>query len=191
MKAMILAAGEGRRLRPLTDRCPKALIEVGGVPMLEIVIRRLMRAGVDAIVINTFHLADQIEAFLKAKKNFGIRIEISRETELVDTGGGLKKASWFFDDGQPFFLHTVDAVTDIDLLEMVRFHEQKKAIATLAVQARPTARHLLFDSEGLLCGWESVQEKKIIWTKAPVPSAERLAFNAIHVVSPEIFPRMK
>lgn len=101
MRAMILAAGVGSRLKPLTDRRPKALIEVGGVPMLELVIERLKRAGVDAIVINAYHLPDQIEAFLKSRKNLGLRIEISREDDLLDTGGGLKKASSFFDDGKP------------------------------------------------------------------------------------------
>lgn len=190
MKAMILAAGVGRRLRPLTNRCPKALIEIDGISMLEIVIRRLMRAGVDEIVINVFHLADMVLDFLKASRHFGIRIEISREAKLLDTGGGLKKVAHFFNDGTPFFLHNVDVVSDIDLVRMYRLHLDRPALATLAVQARPSSRYLLFADDGQLCGWESVAENKRQWARAPVQAAERLAFTGIHVISPEMFPKM-
>ncbi|HEV8672957.1 MAG TPA: nucleotidyltransferase family protein [Methylomirabilota bacterium] len=190
MKAMILAAGIGSRLRPLTDHCPKALVELNGVPMLEIVIRRLLGAGVDELVVNVFHLPEMIVNFLKSKRDFGIRIEVSRERELLDTGGGLKKVAHFFDDGAPFFLHNVDVVTDIDLSRMYRFHLDRPALATLAVQAKTSSRYLLFDGGGQLCGWESVVQSKRLWAGAPVERAERLAFTGIHVVSPEIFPRM-
>jgi NDP-sugar pyrophosphorylase family protein len=190
MKAMILAAGVGSRLRPLTDHCPKALIELNGVPMLEIVIRRLLEAGVDEIVVNVFHLAEMIVNFLESKRQFGIRIEVSREAELLDTGGSLKKVAHFFDDGTPFFLHNVDVVTDIDLGRMYRFHLARPALATLAVQAKTSRRYLLFDGRGQLCGWESVGENTRLWAGAPVERAERLAFTGVHVISPEIFPRM-
>src|SRR5574342_1277295 len=113
MKAMILAAGVGNRLRPLTDTCPKALIDINGVPMLEIVLRRLINAGCTEVVINVFHLAEMIVDFLRAKNNFGIRIEISRETSLLNTGGGLKKVADFFNDGRPFLVHNVDVLSNI------------------------------------------------------------------------------
>jgi NDP-sugar pyrophosphorylase family protein len=190
MKAMILAAGVGSRLRPLTDTCPKALIDINGVPMLEIVLRRLIRAGCTEAVINVFHLAGMIIDFLRAKQNFGIRIEISRETELLDTGGGLKKAADFFDDGQPFILHNVDVLSDMDLNKMHRFHIANTALATLAVQARQTGRYFLFDARNQLCGWESIAESQRRLAKTPVGNVERLAFNGIHVISPEIFSQM-
>ena len=190
MKAMILAAGIGSRLRPLTERCPKALVEINGVSMLEIVIRRLLKAGVDEIVVNVFHLAEMIVDFVKSKRHFGIRIEVSREVELLDTGGGLKKVASFFDDGAPFFLHNVDVVTDIDLGRMYRFHLDRPALATLAVQTRTSSRYLLFDERGQLCGWESVAENERQWAGASVERAERLAFTGVHVISPAILPRM-
>lgn len=190
MKGMILAAGIGSRLRPLTDARPKALIEVGGVPMIEIVIGRLIAAGVDALAVNVFHHADMIAEFLKAKRHFGIRIEISRETELLDTGGGLKKTAAFFDDGRPFFVHNVDEFSEIDLGEMYRFHEEKGGLAALAVQERESGRYFLFDQEGLLRGWQSPSEGRTEWAGAPAEKARRLAFDGIHVVSPEIFSKM-
>jgi len=190
MKAMILAAGVGSRLRPLTETCPKALIDINGAPVLEIVIKRLVKAGCTEIIINVFHLAAMIVDFLRARENFGIRIEISRETELLDTGGGLKKAADFFDDGQPFFLHNVDVLSNIDLKEMYRYHAEKGALATLAVQTRQTGRYFLFDDRDRLCGWESVAENKKMLARTPQGNVARLAFNGIHLISPEIFAKM-
>jgi NDP-sugar pyrophosphorylase family protein len=190
MQAMILAAGVGSRLRPLTDTCPKALIDINGMPMLEIVLRRLIQAGCTEAVINVFHLAEMIIAFLRAKQNFGIRIEISRETELLDTGGGLKRVVDFFNDGQPFILHNVDVLSDVDLNKMYRFHTDNTALATLAVQSRQTSRYFLFDATGQLCGWESITENQRQLAKTPAGNVERLAFNGIHVISPEIFSKM-
>jgi NDP-sugar pyrophosphorylase family protein len=188
MKAMVLAAGAGRRLRPLTDQIPKALVEVGGIPMLELVIRRLVKAGADAVIVNTFHLAGQIEAFLK-ERDLGVPVAVSRETELLDTGGGIKQAAPFFSDGKPFFLHNGDVYSEIDLSRMYRAHKDSGALATLAVSDRATQRHLLFDAAGRLCGRHSLKDG-FAWARAPVPRASRLAFNGIHVVSPELLPRM-
>lgn len=188
---MILAAGVGSRLRPLTDTCPKALIGINGVPMLEIVLRRLINAGCNEVVVNVYHLADMIVDFLRAKNNFGIRIEISRETELLDTGGGLKKVEAFFDDGRPFFVHNVDVLSNIDLNKMYHFHVENNGLATLAVQNRTTGRYFLFDEKSLLCGWESVKENRVEWANAPAATFQRLAFNGIHVISPEIFSKMR
>src|SRR5258708_5013238 len=143
MKAMILAAGLGTRLRPLTDNIPKALVELNGRTLLE-------------ITTNVHHHAEKIAAFLHSKNNFGIRVELSREDDLLlDTGGGLKKAAWFFQDensDEPFLLHNVDVLTTTDFRQMLAAHKKSSALATLAVQQRPSSRQLLFDDNGLLCG---------------------------------------
>lgn len=188
MKAMILAAGVGSRLRPLTDRVPKALIEVGGVPMIERVIGCLKSAGVTELVVNLFHLGDRIVEFLASRGDFGLRIRYTREAELLDTGGGLKNAAWFFDDGRPFFLHNVDVLSDIDLAALWRFHLDARALATLAVQSRPSSRQLLFDTGGQLAGRETPEG--VEWARGPVVPVERLGFTGIHVIDPAIFPQM-
>jgi len=156
MKAMILAAGLGTRLRPLTDNVPKALVELNGRTLLEITIDRLKAFGATEIIVNTHHHAEKIVAFLKSKNNFGIRIELSREDDLLlDTGGGLKKAAWFLQEGnsdEPFFLHNVDVLSNIDFRQMLDAHRKTSALATLAVRERRSSRQLLFDANGLLAG---------------------------------------
>jgi len=156
MKAMILAAGLGTRLRPLTDNIPKALVEINGRTLLEITIERLKSFGITEIIVNTHHHAEKIAAFLKSKNNFAIRVELSREDDLLlDTGGGLKKAAWFFQEGkpdEPFLLHNVDVLTTIDFRQMLEAHKKSSALATLAVQQRPSSRQLLFDQNNLLAG---------------------------------------
>ena len=134
MKAMVLAAGLGTRLRPLTNDRPKALVTIAGRTMLEIVLVRLRDFGVHEVIVNTHHFADMIRDYLEANGNFGMRIEISHEEELLDTGGGLKKAAWFFLDGKnpddpslaPFILHNVDIVSTIDIAGMMRAHKDKR-----------------------------------------------------------------
>src|SRR5882724_8194141 len=154
MKAMILAAGLGTRLRPLTDNIPKALVELNGRTLLEITIERLKSFGATEVIINVHHHAEQLAAFVKSKNNFGLRIELSREDDLLlDTGGGLKKATWFFQEGnslEPFLLHNVDVLSNIDFHQMLDGHKKTAALATLAVQQRPSSRQLLFDDHGLL-----------------------------------------
>ncbi|HLQ77197.1 MAG TPA: sugar phosphate nucleotidyltransferase, partial [Terriglobia bacterium] len=157
MKAMVLAAGLGTRLRPMTDSRPKALVEVSGRTLLEITLSRLREFGVDEVIVNVHHFADMILEYLNGKKNFGMRIEVSREEVLLDTGGGLKKAAWFFLDDprrldEPFVLHNVDVLSAIDLQRMVQFHAENQALATLAVKDRTTSRYLLFDERNQLCG---------------------------------------
>ena len=133
MKAMIYAAGLGTRLKPLTDSKPKALIEIHGIPLIEIVLNKLIRAGYDEIIINVHHHAEQVIDFIKQHDNFGIRIEFSDERGLLlETGGGLKKASWFFNDLKPFLVHNVDVLSDIDLKDMYDCHVKNDALATLA-----------------------------------------------------------
>ena len=167
MKAMVLAAGLGTRLRPLTDARPKALVEIAGRTLLEITLSRLRTFGVTEVIVNVHHFADQVIDYLKSHKNFGMRIEVSREEVLLDTGGGLKKAAWFFledaahrdshrgDSAQldePFILHNVDVISTIDFARMLQFHAENHALATLAVQSRQTSRPLLFDDNLQLCG---------------------------------------
>src|SRR5690349_24541560 len=134
MKAMILAAGLGTRLRPLTNDRPKALVEVAGRTLLEITLVRLRESGVREVIINVHHFADMVVEYLKKNHNFGMRIEISREDVLLDTGGGLKKAAWFFlEDAsrseEPFVLHNVDVMSTIDIERMVQAHQQHRALA--------------------------------------------------------------
>jgi NDP-sugar pyrophosphorylase family protein len=187
MKAMILAAGLGTRLRPLTNDRPKALVELAGRTLLEITLTRLRAAGVTEVIVNTHHYADLIQDFLRTR-DFGLRIEISPEPILLDTGGGLKHAAWFFDDGQPFILHNVDILTNIDLAAMLRFHREETALAVLATQDRPTTRPLLFDEHFNLCGRiVRAGERELA---RPVESPTPLAFNGIHVISPRIFDLM-
>ena len=192
MKAMILAAGLGTRLRPLTDDRPKALVEVAGRTLLEITLSRLSAFGIRDVIINAHHFAGKIVDYLKAHKNFGMRIEVSREDMLLDTGGGLKKASWFFlEDSaadEPFILHNVDVLSTIDLRLMVRVHLEQKALATLAAQQRDSARRLLFDENLRLCGRLAGRdlEPEIV---CPSAHLRPLAFCGVHVISPR-FLRM-
>jgi NDP-sugar pyrophosphorylase family protein len=219
MKAMILAAGLGTRLRPLTGDRPKALVTVAGRTLLEIALCRLRAFGVSEVIVNAHHYAERIVDYLQAHGNFGMRIEVSREEELLDTGGGLKKAAHFFlEDGggskEPFILHNVDVISTIDLGRMMRFHAEQNALATLAVQKRESSRYLLFNERGRLCGRRAGRA-----AKAEVPNAEAakpesaraeplnaeevqaelarpahetqaLAFCGIHVISPQIFAKM-
>jgi mannose-1-phosphate guanylyltransferase len=194
MKAMILAAGLGTRLRPLTDNRPKALVEVAGRTLLEITLSRLRTFGVREVIINVHHFADMVVEYLRKKDHFGMRIEVSREEVLLDTGGGLKKAAWFFLENpshldQPFFLHNVDVISTIDLGRMLQFHAEHQALATLAVQDRATARYLLFDRQLQLCGRRSGrgQTPELVRPSAKV---QTLAFSGIHVILPRIFARM-
>lgn len=192
MKAMIFAAGLGTRLRPLTDTRPKALIEIDGKPLLEIVIRRLQRYGFREIIINVHYLAEQILEFLERKQSFGLDIQISDERgQLLDTGGGLKKAAWFFEDGPPFLLHNVDIVSDIDLKGFYQFHcARPSALASLAVSRRPSTRCLLFDRQQRLCGWRNRGDGETKWARNCPDAVQELAFSGLHVIDPRIFSSM-
>ena len=196
MKAMILAAGLGTRLRPLTDDRPKALVEVAGRTLLEITLRRLRHFGVREVIVNVHHFADLVVDYLKKNANFGMRIEVSREEVLLDTGGGLKKAAWFFLEtpDEPFILHNVDVLSSIDLNRMLQFHRQNQALATLAVQQRETSRYLLFDSQNQLCGRQTgrAQEPEMVQSSNANQSGpiRPLAFSGIHVISPRLLTRL-
>jgi NDP-sugar pyrophosphorylase family protein len=191
MKAMVLAAGLGTRLRPLTDDGPKALVEIAGRSLLEIALTRLSEFGVREVIINVHHFADKVVDYLKAHQNFGLKVEISREDVLLDTGGGLKQAAWFFqNDSEPFILHNVDVISNIDLESMVQFHNERRALATLAVQERKSSRYLLFDKEFQLCGRKAAPDKSSEILR-PSPNLQPLGFCGIHIISPRLFPLMK
>jgi NDP-sugar pyrophosphorylase family protein len=185
---MILAAGLGTRLRPLTHDRPKALVEVAGHTLLEITLRRLHSVGIREVIVNVHHFADMVADYLKKNGSFGMRVEISREEILLDTGGGLKKAAWFFledssHSDEPFLLHNVDVLSTIDLQRMVQFHCENQALATLAVQDRETSRYLLFDRQSLLCGRRAGRDGAVEMAR-PAAQAHALAFSGVHVISP-------
>jgi NDP-sugar pyrophosphorylase family protein len=206
MKAMILAAGLGTRLRPLTDHRPKALVEINGCTLLEITLSRLRSFGVHEVIVNVHHFADMMVDYLKANHDFGMRIEVSREESLLDTGGALKKAApFFFEDskssasrsGHPFIVHNVDVLSAIDLARMMQFHVDNQALATLAVQERKTSRYLLFDNlfdnHLQLCGRRSGNDPPENDPPEMIRvcgQAEALAFSGIHVISPRLLTMM-
>ena len=194
MKAMVLAAGLGTRLRPLTNDRPKALVEAGGRTLLETTLGRLRSFGVSDVIINVHHFPDMIVDYLAANQSFGMRIEISREDVLLDTGGGLKKAAYFFleDSGgrdEPFILHNVDVVSTIDLRRMIQFHDEHGALVTLAVQQRQSSRRLLFDDDGRLCGRQDERNDTTELARS-AHSLQALAFAGIHVISPRFLSTM-
>ena len=211
MKAMILAAGLGTRLRPLTDNRPKALVEIAGRTLLEITLTRLRAFGITEVIINVHHFADLVIDYLKSNKNFGLRIEISREEILLDTGGGLKKAAWFFLENstsanpsrpgstqmdEPFLLHNVDVLSTIDFARMLQFHKENHALATLAVQSRDTSRYLLFDDHNQFRGRRMEGHSPLATRHSPLPEApepsplQPLAFSGIHILSPRLLPML-
>jgi NDP-sugar pyrophosphorylase family protein len=190
MKAMILAAGRGTRLGAVTADCPKALVEIDGITLLERVVRRLVAAGATEVIINLHHRGEMIPPFVEQHGLFGLqRIAYSEEPELLDTGGGLKAAAWFFDDGRSFLVHNTDVLSDIDLAALLRAHAESDALVTLAAKARPTARPLLFDAEGRLVGRRMAGQGDII-VRSPRGEPVPLGFCGVQAVSPALFAKM-
>jgi NDP-sugar pyrophosphorylase family protein len=187
MKAMILAAGLGTRLQPLTFTKPKALLEIQGVAMLEHTILYLKHFGIRDIIINIHHLAGQIIDFIRTHHAFGVNIAFSDESnELLDTGGGLCKAKWFFNDGGPFVLASSDVITNLNLAEMINYHIGNKPLVTLAIKNRPSTREFLFDKDDRLCGWKNNLTQKTIMARE-IPNPEPVAFSVIHIIEPLLF----
>lgn len=187
MEAMILAAGLGTRLRPLTHDIPKALVPVGDQSMLERVARRLIDAGCDRLIINVHHLADQILRCLDEHDNFGVDVAVSVEPDhALETGGGLKNAESLFRKNQPFFVHNSDVFTGINLNELYRTHSDGNALATLAVREAETNRFLVFDEDQNLCGYGDRDGDEHI-TRTPKGRTKRLDFCGVQVISPDIF----
>ncbi|MFZ5515543.1 MAG: nucleotidyltransferase family protein [Candidatus Zhuqueibacterota bacterium] len=190
MKAMILAAGYGTRLKPLTEEKPKALVEVNKIPMLELVIRKLIANGVHEIVINLHHFAEQISSFLEQKNNFGVTIHFSHEAEILGTGGGLWAASRFLKGDEPFILHNVDIMSTMDLRILLQHHRKNQALATLALMARDSSRYFLTDERNYICGHENTVKNLVRMRREPVGQTARMAFCGIHIIAPEIFDHM-
>jgi NDP-sugar pyrophosphorylase family protein len=195
MKAMILAAGLGTRLRPLTDNIPKALLKIGNTPLLEFAIRKLLHHGFNDIIINIHHHPDMIIKYLEKNRNFGINISISDERDmLLDTGGGLKKVSSFFAGGEPFLVFNCDIITDLNLLTLYKYHIEHSAICTLAVRERDTSRYFIFDEENTLCGWwnkRTGEKKAVRWSGSKFKAK---AFSGIQIINPgvlNLFPDKK
>jgi NDP-sugar pyrophosphorylase family protein len=192
MKAMIFAAGLGTRLRPLTDTLPKAMVRVGGKPLLQWNIEKMIKAGITDIVINVHHFPEQIRAFLAENHSFGINIQISDETDaILDTGGGLLKAAPLLSGEEPILVHNVDILSNLDLKLVLEYHLSKKALATLVVRKRKTERNLLFDQQMSLTGWINTKTGEL---REPVPGInlypEMLAFSGIQIIDPHFLQVM-
>ncbi len=188
---MIFAAGLGTRLKPLTNTMPKALVRVGGKPMLERTILNLKAVGCERIVVNVHHFASQITEFLAANGNFGMDIQVSDETScLLDTGGGLKSAAPLFLPDIPILIHNVDILSNIDLKSL--YINNVESDATLLVSDRKTKRYLLFDDDMRLVGWTNIEtgEVRSPYKDLCVSDYRRLAFSGIHIFSPRLFPLM-
>ncbi|HYD20612.1 MAG TPA: nucleotidyltransferase family protein [Flavipsychrobacter sp.] len=186
MKAMIFAAGLGTRLKPFTDKHPKALAEINGKTLLEHTIRYLQKFGIEDVVVNVHHFADQIEQAINDNSGYGSWVTISDEREeVLETGGGLKKAADHFTGDEPFVVINVDVLTNLDLGKMIEQHKDSEAMATLAVMKRDSSRQLLFDEHMLLCGWTNTGtgEQKI---SREVLSMFPFAFSGVQVLSPAI-----
>ena len=193
MKAMILSAGFGARLKPITDRMPKALVPVGGTPMLEHILLKIKAAGFTNIVINIHHFGEQIIDFMLSNNNFGLKVTISDERDcLLDTGGGIKRASRFQNGDEPFLVHNVDVFSNVDLKAMYRSHLESNALATLLVNPYRRTRQLLFDSSQRLRAWQNSQtgEVKTHFPNFDPSNMEAYSFGGVHIISPKIFQYM-
>ena len=191
MQAMIFAAGLGTRLKPLTDTMPKALVRVGGKPLIEHVVEKLKASGAERIVVNVHHFASQVIDYLQENDNFGVDVRISDESErLLDTGGGIKKARPLFMPDAPILIHNVDILSNVDLDRLYYGHGDVDA--TLLVSERKTKRYLLFDDEQRLVGWTNLQtgEVRSPYKRLDPARCRKWAYSGIQVVAPEMFPLM-
>jgi N-acetyl-alpha-D-muramate 1-phosphate uridylyltransferase len=186
MKAMILSAGLGTRLKPWTDKHPKALALVNGKSLLQRNIEYLQSYGFDEVIVNVHHFADQIIDAITTNKGWGSKVTISNETDVVlETGGGLRKASWYFDE-EIFLLMNVDILTDLNLQEMLSYHREHKPLATIAVTDRKTSRYFLFDERNTLRGWRNINTGETKLT-SELSNLKEKAFSGIHLINNKIF----
>jgi N-acetyl-alpha-D-muramate 1-phosphate uridylyltransferase len=191
MKGMILAAGIGSRLRPITDKIPKALLQVHDRPLLDYAICYLRKSGIREIIINIHHHAEQIVAFIEKQNYLDLHIEFSDERDkLLDTGGAIKKASWFFKGEDDFLLMASDVITNVDLCEFIQAHRQSKADVTLAVKDRETSRSLLFDDSGRLAGWRDNQTGELKFTGERKSYSFDAGFSGLHIISTHMLEHM-
>ena len=195
---MILAAGLGTRLKPLTDTMPKALVPVGGVPLIDLTIRRLIGFGYEHFVVNVHHFAQQIIDHVSVQ-DYGRMVQFSDETaQLLETGGGLKAAASLFDDDEPILIHNVDILDNVDYDWFSRQHQENEGVVLL-VSRRQTKRYLLFDNAMRLMGWKNIETGEV---RSPYEYIRRtglsqhgeelnmFAFSGIHSFSPQLFPLM-
>lgn len=189
MKALLFAAGLGTRLKTYTQDKPKALVTLAGKPLLQHAIEHLKSFGINEITINVFHFADQIIDFISKQNSFGIKINISDEREqLLDTGGGLKKAEIFLNGTEPILIYNVDVISNLNLFELLNYHRQNKALVTLVVRNRETSRYLMFDESLQLTGWKNFSNGESIISRAgSFINSNPMAFSGIHLIQPEIF----
>ena len=186
MKAMILAAGFGTRLHPLTKGIPKALVPLAGRPLLEILLGRLIDAGFDRVAVNAHHYSDQVVTWLHRHPFSGVEIQLSIEQEILGTGGGIKKMISLLGDDEPILVHNVDVLTSLPVQELFQAHRRSKADVTLAVHARQTKRYLLFDDQALLSGRIEADRQSLL-VRHPQGDLHQLAFNGIQVIEPMLF----
>ncbi len=193
-KAMIFAAGLGTRLRPLTDTMPKALVQVGDVPMLERVILKMKAAGIEEIVVNVHHFAGQIEDFIASHEGFGVKIDVSREEQApLETGGGIRHAAGFLQGCGRFLVHNVDMLSDLDIKWFLS-QDREDPLATLLLSESDDAdRYLLFDEDMLLRGWTNVRTGEV---RSPFPDFDpsrcrRLSFCGIQILSDKVMPMLE
>ena len=188
MKAMIFAAGIGSRLKPITDNMPKALVPVGGQPMIGLLIHRLAKQGVKSFIVNVHHFASQVIDYLNAPEFKEYKISISDESgKLLDTGGGLFKAAAFLSDGEPFLVYNVDVLSDINVNEMLEHHRAEGNLTTLAVSRRNSTRLLLLDGQNYLKGWQNTSTNEVVRVTGAIGKLTPLAFSGIHIIDPAIF----
>jgi N-acetyl-alpha-D-muramate 1-phosphate uridylyltransferase len=193
MKAMLFAAGLGTRLKPFTDKHPKALAKVNGKPLLQRNIEYLKKYGISDLIINVHHFADQIETFLQEHNNFDVNITLSfEEDEPLETGGGLMKASWFLADSPlPFLVMNADILTDLNLGNILDYHNRNKPMATLAVTNRKSSRNFLFNEEMILCGWINNTTGETRMARPDEKNLQPGAFTCVHIIDPAIFRLVK
>jgi NDP-sugar pyrophosphorylase family protein len=188
VKALIFAAGMGTRLKEFTNDRPKALVELAGKTLLQHAIEKLIGFGVNDITINVHHFADQVISFIDNHRFANAEIHISDERDqLLDTGGGLKKAAQFLDGNEPILIHNVDVVSNLDLRALESFHLKSKSLGTLVVRQRKTSRYLMFDKNHQLAGWKNiVTGESIVSRENTFAEATPYAFSGIHIIQPEL-----
>ena len=191
MKAMIFAAGLGTRLKPFTNEHPKALAVVNNKTLLQRNIEYLQQFGITEVIVNVHHFAEQVINIIEKNNGWGSKITISDETDIIlETGGGLKKAAWYFENEKDFIVMNVDMLTDLQLDTMLAQHHQNKPLATLAVTDRATSRYFLFNAKNELCGWQNIKtgEEKIV---RAVENLQPKAFSGIHIINTALFSLMQ
>lgn len=198
MKAMLLAAGFGTRLKPFTDHHPKVLAQVNGKTLLQLNIEYLQQFKIYDVIVNVHYFAEQVIQAIQKNNGWRSNVTISDETDaILETGGGLQRAAWYFKDEKDFVLMNTDVLTDLSLNKMIEHHEQHTALATLAVTSRETSRYFLFDEQNILYGWKNIKTGEEKPHPLPLSTCGKAtgvmakAFSGIHVISTEIFSLIK